>query len=218
MVSEGDSVAAGALLVKLDDAELMAMYDQALGALGQAQAARDLARKSFERTSKLLSDGFVSQQMYDQAKTNYDGALSAVKQAEAARDLAKIRLEDTEIRTPLDGYVTSKSIEEGELVSSGSNVITISQLSKVHIMLYVTEVEVGRVKLGAPVSITVDSNRRARYEGKVTYISSRAEFTPKNIQTRKERVTQVFAVKVEVPNSDLKLKPGLPADAVIKII
>jgi HlyD family secretion protein len=215
--AEGDKVNEGDILAQIDNSELSAMYDQAKGVEDQARANLDLAKKTFDRSKKLYTDGFVSQQVYDQSKAGLDGANAALKQAEAARTIAGIRLKDSTIRSPGTGYVTSKAVEAGELVSAGSAIMTVTDLSTVHIMLYVSETEVGRVVLGDAVKISVDSYGPARFEGKVTYISKQAEFTPKNIQTRKERVTQVFAVKVEVPNPDLKLKPGLPADATIKI-
>ena len=216
-VSEGDKVSKGDILAEIDKSELYALYKQAKGAEEQAKAGLDLARKNFERSETLFADGFVSQQVLDQAKANFDAALAAYEQAKAARELANIRLRDSTIASPISGYVIVKSVEMGELVNPGSPIVTIADLSKVYINVYVSEQMVGKINLGNEVLIFVDSYPKNKFIGKVVYISQQAEFTPKTIQTKEERVMQVFAVKVEVSNPELKLKPGLPADAVIKI-
>jgi len=217
VVSEGDRVRRGDLLAQIDNAEANAVYDQANGALLQAQANLELAGKNYERAQSLFKDGFTSQQGLDQARASLDAAAGVLKQAEASLELTKIRLKDSTITSPVSGFVTVKSVEEGELLSPGSPVATITDLANIHMMVYVSEKEVGRIKLGDGAYIFSDSYPNQRFLGRVTYISKQAEFTPKMIQTKEERVTQVFGVKVEVPNPDLKLKPGLPADALIKI-
>jgi HlyD family secretion protein len=111
--------------------------------------------------------------------------------------------------------VTRRPVEAGELVSPGTTVLTISELDRVHVMLFVTEKELGRVRLGGEADVTIDAAPGRVFKGRVTFISPEAEFTPKNIQTKEDRVKLVFGVKVEIPNPDGELKPGLPADAVI---
>jgi HlyD family secretion protein len=83
--------------------------------------------------------------------------------------------------------------------------------------IYVSEEELGKVKLGQKADVTVDSFKDRTFEGKVIYISPEAEFTPKNIQTQDERTKLVFAVKIELKNPHFSLKPGMPADAVVHI-
>jgi HlyD family secretion protein len=92
-----------------------------------------------------------------------------------------------------------------------------ADLTYLEMMVYVSETKYGRISLKDDVEITVDSFPGRKFDGKVKYISDKAEFTPKNIQTKEERVSQVFGVKIGISNSDLKLKPGMPADAVIYI-
>lgn len=89
----------------------------------------------------------------------------------------------------------------------------VSDLDVVELVIYVSEVELGLVKLGQKAEVTIDTYKDKIYDGKVTYISPEAEFTPKNIQTKDERTKLVFAVKIEIPNKDYDLKPGMPADA-----
>ena len=91
-----------------------------------------------------------------------------------------------------------------------------ADLSVVKLIVYLAEENVGKVSLGEAVDVSVDSYPDQKFVGKITYISDQAEFTPKSIQTKEERTTQVFGIKIEIPNPDLKLKPGMPADAEFK--
>ena len=97
----------------------------------------------------------------------------------------------------------------------GAPLLTIADLGAVSLTIYVPEDQLGKVQLGQPVSVTVDAYPDRVFKGKVTFVSGQAEFTPKNVQTKEERVSMVFAVKVALPNPDHALKPGMPADAVL---
>ena len=106
-----------------------------------------------------------------------------------------------------------KAIEAGELAAVGTPIVTMADLRELNLRVYVEEKSVGKVQLGEEVAVTTDSFPNEKFKGSVTYISDKAEFTPKSIQTKDERVTLVFAVKIKIANPDLKLKPGMPADA-----
>jgi len=138
-------------------------------------------------------------------------------QAQASVDLLRKSISDCTIISPVNGIVTRRPVEAGELVTPGTTVLTVSELDSVHVMIYVTEKELGRVGLGREAVVTIDSAPGRTFKGLVTYISPEAEFTPKNVQTREDRIKLVFGVKVEVPNPDGLLKPGMPADAVLAI-
>ncbi len=142
-------------------------------------------------------------------------AEARLAQAVAAADLLRKAIADCVVASPVVGTVTRRPVEAGELVSPGTTVLTVSELDHVHVMLFVTEKELGRVHLGGKADVTIDAAPGRIFKGRVTYISPEAEFTPKNIQTKEDRVKLVFGVKVEIPNPDGALKPGLPADAVI---
>jgi len=137
-------------------------------------------------------------------------------QAEAGRDLLKKTIADATIISPTSGIVTHKAVEAGEFVGPGTPLLTIADLDNVRLNIYVTEVELGRVRLGEPAEIRIDSYPDRVLSGTVVFISPEAEFTPKNVQTREERVKLVFRVKIEIPNPESILKPGMPADASIK--
>jgi len=101
------------------------------------------------------------------------------------------------------------------MVQFGSTLFTISQLDKVYLKVYINESDLGKVKYGQKADIFIDSYPDKAFQGKVIYISSKAEFTPKNIQTKEDRIKQVFSIKIEIDNKDYVLKPGMPADAKI---
>jgi HlyD family secretion protein len=144
-------------------------------------------------------------------------AEARLAQAQAAVDLLKKTIADCTITAPVGGIVTHKAVEVGELVAQGATIVTLSELDSVYVMIYVTEKELGRVRLGDAAEVIIDAFPDKLFSGKVTYISPEAEFTPKNVQTKEDRVKLVFGVKVEIENREGLLKPGLPADAVIRV-
>ena len=113
--------------------------------------------------------------------------------------------------------VVERTVEEGETVNPGAPLFTLADLSKVTLTIYIAEADIARVKVGQRVVVTVDSYPGREFRGEVVHIATEAEFTPRNVQTKEERVNMVFAVKVEIPNPDEALKPGMPADAAIEI-
>ena len=142
-------------------------------------------------------------------------AEARLAQAAAAADLLRKTIADSTIVSPVAGIATRRPIEAGELVAPGATVLTVSELDRVHLMLFVTEKELGRVRLGQEAEVAIDAAPGRIFKGRVIFISPEAEFTPKNVQTKEDRVKLVFGVKIELPNPDGALKPGLPADAVI---
>lgn len=142
-------------------------------------------------------------------------AEARLAQAEAAADLLKKTISDCRLKAPADGVVTNRAVEAGEFVVAGAAVLTVSTLSPVRLMIYVPEKDLGRISLGQAAEVRVDSFPGRAFPGKVTYISAEAEFTPKNVQTKEDRIKLVFGVKIELPNADGALKPGLPADALL---
>jgi HlyD family secretion protein len=161
---------------------------------------------------KLSKEEAISQQQMDGAKTAYDMTLAQVRQARAALKNAEVKLNDTVLYAPLSGIVLKKNVEEGETVSPGTSIVTIGDLGKPWIKVYLKEDKLGFVKLGQKVEVRTDTYPDKKYAGSVAFISSEAEFTPKAVQTEEERVKLVFGVKISVENQDNELKPGMPAD------
>ncbi len=142
-------------------------------------------------------------------------ARARLDQARESLALAKTRLGYATLRSPMSGFVLSKSIEPGEYVSAGTAIVTVGDLVNVWLRAYVDETDLGRVKLGQRVRVTTDTYPGKVYDGRVSFISSQAEFTPKSVQTEKVRVKLVYRIKIDIRNPDMELKPGMPADAEI---
>jgi len=201
------------------------------------------ARKDFERAGTLYENGAISASRFDAAKSAYETRLGQLKSARQQQSLveegprrediraAELRvkqlealvanteekLADTRLYAPISGVVFRKNVELGEIVQPGAAVFTIGDLDRPWVKVYVKEDKLALVKLGQKARITVDTYKDRSYEGTVTFISSDAEFTPKNVQTQEERVKLVFGVKVTVTNRDQELKAGMPADVRISL-
>lgn len=145
-----------------------------------------------------------------------EAAEARVKASEASLKLAEIQLSYAMLKAPFSGVITGRNVETGELVSVGREVFSMADLSSVDLKIYVDEESIGRVKHGQEVDVKVDTFPDKIYEGRVAFISPDAEFTPKIIQTHKERVKLVYLVKVHIPNPEWELKTGMPADAWIR--
>ncbi len=186
-------------------------------------------------TSQQLSD---AQTRYETAKAQYDaysaqmasaqeqldlllsGATSetmniadaGVAQAQANLSIAKAQLAKTVIKAPVGGIISSLNFDQGEVVAPGAAVASLVDTRDLWVNVYVSEKELARVKLGQKAEVYVDAYPGKPFPGEVSYISSKAEFTPKNLQTKEERVNMVFAVKVIIKDGNDRLKPGIPAD------
>ena len=144
-----------------------------------------------------------------------DQARERVQQAIEALALAETRLSYATLASPLDGLVLAEHVESGEQVAAGTPVVTIGDLSSVWLRGYVDETDLGRVEVGQAVRVTSDTAPDRIYPGTVSFIASEAEFTPKSVQTAKERVKLVYRIKIDIDNPSGELKPGMPADAEI---
>ena len=142
-------------------------------------------------------------------------AEAQVRQAEAAVRLVDAQIAQLTLVAPIDGLVTSRSAQAGETATAGSPLLTIANLDDVTLVIYIPVNRIGQVRVGQEVEVQVDSFPERVFLGQVASIAGEAEFTPRNVQTKEARVNLVFAVKVRVPNPDLALKPGMPADATI---
>ena len=125
----------------------------------------------------------------------------------------KVRLGKLALEAPISGLVLERPVHVGEVAMPGAPLLTVADLDNLTLTIYVPEDQLGKVQLGQPVLVTVDAYPDRVFVGTVNFVSSQAEFTPKNVQTKEERVSMVFAVKVKLPNPDRALKPGMPADA-----
>lgn len=208
-------------------------YDAAENELKSAQTdyARLLTTQAAKDVLEARARVKVAQERFDRALDYYNSFLTGdqslqvkvaeagVQQAEAAQAQAQaalaaldVQIAKTIIRAPMDGVVLIRNLEIGETVAPGGVVMVIGQLAEVELVVYIPETEYGKVNLGDQVSIIVDSFPGETFTGTVVQISDKAEFTPRNVQTVEGRRATVYAIKLSVPNLDLKLKPGMPAD------
>ncbi len=146
-----------------------------------------------------------------------DQARARLRQAKEALAMAETRLGYAALGSPLSGVVLSENVEAGEYVSPGTPVVTVGDLENVWVRAYINETDLGRVKVGQRVKVKTDTFPGKGYEGRISFIASEAEFTPKNVQTEKERVKLVYRVKVDIRNPNMELKPGMPADGEIMV-
>jgi HlyD family secretion protein len=200
-----------------------------------ARAAYDVAMERHRQAaeqSKLVREGPRKEQIEQarsalaQAKAQYDLVKAGprqedirqgearLEQAQAALRLAQTQLSYATVYSPLTGVVLSKNIESGEYVAPGTAVVTVGDLVNVWLRAYIEEPDQWRVTVGQKAIVTIDGGRS--YPGRVSFIAKEAEFTPKNVQTQKERVKLVFRIKIDITNPNMELKPGMPADAVIE--
>ncbi len=143
-------------------------------------------------------------------------ARSQVSLAEAQVGLIDAQLRQLTLEAPIDGTITTRTVDPGETAQPGVPLLTIANLRTLKLVVYIPETQYGRVQLGAEVDVSVDSYPGQTFPGEVVFIAGQAEFTPQNVQTEEERVNLVFAVEIRINNEDGRLRPGMPADAVIE--
>ena len=216
VVDEGQRVMKGDRLAELDSAEMKNIMAQNRAAVEVVEAEQERSRKDYERAVALVEKEVIPPQQLDAAKKTYDATIAQLRQTRAALAASQDRLRDMVITAPVSGVVLRKNSEAGETVAAGAAVYSLGDLENPWIRVYVKEDKLGLVKLGQKAEVMTDSFPNKTYLGRVTMISSEAEFTPKNVQTQEERVKLVFALKVSVKNENGELKPGMPAD--VKII
>lgn len=208
-----------------------------------AQADLELRKIEFQRNQTLYQKDEVSAETRDIAATNLKRAQAACERArqnynqlvEGTRkeqiainranvrvarqnlEMSRIRLEYTVLRAPTPGVVTVRQAELGEIMAPGTPVVTIAEVNHLWLRGYVAETDLGRVRWGQPASVKTDTFPGKKYQGRVSFIASQAEFTPKSVETHKERVTLVYRIKIDLENPGHELKPGMPADAEISL-
>jgi HlyD family secretion protein len=202
----------------------------------QAEASLKAAEADYQRMKDLLATETVTQKQFDDTEARYitaqqlyrklsrgsrpeeiQAARALRDQAVASADYIRKKIDDCRITAPSSGTVTLRSVEPGELVSRGVNLVRITHLEKVKLTIYVNAIQLGKIRLGQEAEVRIDAYDETPFVGRVIYTSPVAEFTPKNIQTKEERTKLVFAVRIEVLNPDGVLKPGLPADATLQV-
>jgi HlyD family secretion protein len=206
-----------------------ALYDAAFAKLQQAEEQLKLVKEGprserIDQTREALKEANEHLALVRKGprQETIDQARAQVERARQSLALARTRVAYATLASPVTGVVLSKNVEAGEFVAAGTPIVTVADLRSVWVRAYVNETDLLRVKFGDQAVVTTDVYPKKRpdgsdwvFRGRVSFISEQAEFTPKSVQTQKERVKLVYRIKIDIPNPDLELKPGMPADAVI---
>jgi len=206
-----------------------------------ARADMELKKLEFQRNQTLYEKDYVSAEerdisatnlkraeaAYERSKQTYDELVEGtrkeqitinranVRTAQQNLELSRVRLAYTSLYAPKSGVVTVRQAELGEVMLPNTPVVTIADIDHLWLRGYISETDLGRVHWGQPATVRTDTFPGKTYKGRVSFISSEAEFTPKSVETHKERVTLVYRIKIDLENPNHELKPGMPADAQI---
>jgi HlyD family secretion protein len=182
-----------------------------------ARADYATAMAALTQANKKLAEAKLGREKIQTRKDEVAALEANLEKARAALDEAQSLLDDLTIRAPAAGIITTRIVDLGEMVAAGTPLFDIVDLDRLYLKVYVPEKEIGRLRLGLPARIYTDAFPDQFFPATVRYIASRAEFTPKEVQTPDERVKLVYAVKLYLDaNPGHRLTPGLPADAVIR--
>jgi HlyD family secretion protein len=242
-VREGDRVRKGAVLALIDSEKVVLQEKQLLAGMEElrlnminARRGADLAKESLDNVNKkyqrmhaLWQAGSATQQQYEDvenglkaAQTQYDNAVTSLQalqarnaQLQAQLGLVRSQLSDTRVVSPIDATVVETFVEEGELARPAGPIANLADLQHMWVKIYITEKELGQIRLSGQARLFITSRPDQAFPGQITWISPKAEFTPKNVQTKEARADLVYAVKISVENPDGALKIGMPIDVVI---
>jgi HlyD family secretion protein len=190
-----------------------------LGMLEEGSRLEDIraAQAERDRAAAALEAARANAATLDLRQQDVRVAEAAVGEAQANVRRLETQVDELKVFAPLSATVLTKAMEAGEVVASGKPIVLLGDLDHPWIKVYVTATEVGKLMLGAPARVLVDSFPQQPFRGTITWIADQAEFTPKNIQTKEERVNLVYAVKITIDNAQRKLKAGMTADAELNI-
>ena len=180
---------------------------------------RDLAATALKRSEATFKAAQQRLNEAEEGSRKEDIAIARANLGQANADLALSRINETytTLRAPSTGVITVRQAELGEVVSPGSPVVTLADLDHIWLRAYIAETDLGKIHWGQPATITTDTYPGKQYQGRISFISPDAEFTPKSVQTNTERVTLVYRIKIDIDNPNHELKPGMPADAQIEL-
>jgi len=241
--SEGEAVHAGQVLACIDSEKVFLQKKQLLAGLQElrlniisagrgvvlAKDNLDNVEKKYQRIQALLADGSATQQQFDDIETalkamqtQHDNARTTLEslKAKEAQVLTQVELLDSQLRdcqvvSPADATVTETFVEVGEIARPGGAVVNLADLRHLWIKIYVRETDLARISLDGAAELRITADPKRIFPGRVAWISPKAEFTPKNVQTKEARSDLVYAVKITVDNPDGVLKIGMPADVTL---
>jgi HlyD family secretion protein len=228
---EGDEVKEGDPLLDLDESDLASRLREAEAARRAAEAQVSVARarmenaqRDYNRNLQLYQAKVISASVFDAVKTayevaknSYEASQSQYKGARSQVETLQVQLQKTHIYSPITGVVLERSVEAGEVIFPGTVAMTIGDLRSPWVRIYIGEPDIGKVRIGQQALVMTDAYPKRQFSGTLRYIASEAEFTPKNVQTREERIKLVYEARVYLSNEEGILKPGMPADVFLRL-
>lgn len=248
LVQEGDMVEAEQSLAIIDTEDLRAQLREANAGLREANLSREyavaiveqhqselaFAKNELDRALQLEKSGNIPQEKVDQQRTTLKSTTAALKASnvnvvlsDAGIEAAQARIQrlqhnidDSTLKTPINGRVLYRLAEPGEVLGSGGKVLTVLDLTDVYMTIYLPTSEAGKVTIGSEARIILDAAPQFTLPAKVTFVSAQAQFTPKSVETRNEREKLMFRVKVKLDSTLLKdhveqVKTGVPGLAYV---
>jgi HlyD family secretion protein len=206
-----DSDVAGLYLNQAEFERAAALVQKGAGTL----QARDQANAVLKQSNAVLER---DQALEKSAERQIDLVNANIHSAEETVKMNQILLDYTNLRAPFDGVITVRQAELGEIMVPGTPVVTLADLDHVWLRGYVNEPDIGKIRLGQDARVTTDTYPGKIYHGRVSFIASDAEFTPKSVETHAERVTLVYRIKIDIDNPTHELVPGMPADAILDAV
>ena len=217
-IKEGQNVELGERLAMIYSKQSAALFEAAEARLKEADANLNLAKIEFERYERLFKANAVAKMEYDHVENSFIRAREEAIAAQKEVDKTGADVEDTKIVAPLSGTVVTKIVRKGEVIAAGTPIATIINMDDLYLKVFLTTETAGKVSLGDEARIYPDALPGKPFDAYVEFIGEKAEFTPKNVETKSQRAKLVFEIKLKiVDNKARMLKPGMPCEAVIKI-
>ena len=228
---EGDAVSKGDTISELTHREIESRIRQAQDQIDVARAnlkllgiEEDTAIRNLQKVDNLVPSGGATIGQREDLEDKVRGIEAAIEAGESMlqsavsqKDYLQIEYDNEFLISPIDGTVLLRTAEPHEVVGPGEVILALANLARLEIRIYLPEIYLGRIRNGQDVKIRVDSHPDREFEGRISRISDKAEFTPKNIQTIDERVKTVYAVTVDTGDNNGILKPGMPCDVTISL-
>lgn len=212
---EGDFVKEGQLLATLKNDTFNNEVDYNKAALSSVKSSLENAESKFKRTKNLYENDSASKQEYDNDKFAFEQLKAEFEAQKAKLKIALTALEDTNLYAPSDAYIMTRAFEKGSMIAANQTVYELSLVNQSYIRTYIDEKALGKITNGQSVKIITDSGNE--YDGNIGYISPKAEFTPKSVETESLRTDLVYRLRITVKNPDTNLKQGMPVTILVKI-
>lgn len=214
---EGDAISPGMVVASLEQDTFLADIAKAQADVDLALAEENNAKETYQRRSKLIRMGAVSQALYDDALAAKDETHAKVAVSKAVLQKATIALNDTELRAPSQGVILTRVREPGSVVAATEPVYAVSVDNPVWVRTYIDEPDLGLIYPGQAALVYTDSRPDKPYKGHVGYISPQAEFTPKNVESTQLRTDLVYRLRIIIDNTDKGLRQGMPVTVKLRL-